>query len=157
LKRAAAPTAGTVIALIMILDYKSGPATTGRRISVHTPPPAAAPATAPGSSPAPGSTAVPTTAPATATRQITGSVINTNYGPVQVRITLSGSRLVDITALQLPSDRSRSIAISQYAAPILRQEVLAAQGAQIDAVSGASYTSQGYADSLQSALDQARK
>jgi uncharacterized protein with FMN-binding domain len=72
-------------------------------------------------------------------------------------VTLSGTRLVDVTALQLPNDRSRSVQISRYAAPILRQETIDAQGAQINTVSGASYTSDAYAQSLQSALDQARR
>jgi uncharacterized protein with FMN-binding domain len=76
---------------------------------------------------------------------------------VQVQLTLGGTRLVDVTALQMPNDRSRSVQISRYAAPILRQESLDAQGAQINTVSGASYTSDGYAQSLQSALDQARR
>jgi uncharacterized protein with FMN-binding domain len=175
LKRAAAATAGTVIALILILDYKSAPASLGRRVSITAQPPAttappaasAPPASTPSGTATPStatpstatpSTATPsTTAPAGAARQITGQVVDTQYGPVQVQITLTGNRIANIGALQLPSDRSRSIEISQYAAPILRQEVLTAQSAQIDVVSGASYTSQGYADSLQSALDQARQ
>jgi uncharacterized protein with FMN-binding domain len=74
---------------------------------------------------------------------------------VQVRITVSGGRISDITALQLPTDRRRSQQISQYAGPILRSEAIAAQSASIDTVSGATYTSQGYEQSLQSALDQA--
>jgi uncharacterized protein with FMN-binding domain len=76
---------------------------------------------------------------------------------VQVQVTVSAGKLVDVTALQLPNDRSRSVQISRYAAPILRREVLAAQGTQIDSVSGASYTSDAYAQSLQAALDQSRQ
>jgi uncharacterized protein with FMN-binding domain len=72
-----------------------------------------------------------------------------------VRVTLSGNRIVDVQALELPSDRSRSYQISQTAGPILRQEALAAQNAQIHTVSGATYTSNGYRQSLQAALDQA--
>jgi len=98
--------------------------------------------------PAPSTTAAP------AVRSITGPVIETQYGPVQVRVTLTGTRITDVQALQLPSDRSRSVSISQYAGPRLRYEALQAQSANIDLVSGASYTSQGYADSLQGALDQ---
>lgn len=86
---------------------------------------------------------------------VTGQVEFTPYGPVQVRLTLSGGRIVDVTALQLPSDASRSVDINNYAAPLLRQEVLSAQSAAIDTVSGASYTSDGYAQSVQSALDTA--
>ena len=87
--------------------------------------------------------------------QSTGQVISTDYGPVQVRITMSGSVIRDVVALQLPGDRRRSAAISSEAGPILRQEALTAQSARIDTVSGATYTSDGYAQSLQSALDQA--
>jgi uncharacterized protein with FMN-binding domain len=100
----------------------------------------------------------PTTAAgaATPTKSGTGSVIRTAYGPVQVRVTMRGDQLVDVQALQLPSDRSRSARISQEAGPILRTEALRAQSANIDIVSGASYTSEGYARSLQSAINAAR-
>jgi len=90
------------------------------------------------------------------TKTATGSAIRTAYGPVQVRVTMRGDQLVDVQALQLPSDRSRSARISQEAGPILRTEALRAQSANIDIVSGASYTSEGYARSLQSAIDAAR-
>jgi uncharacterized protein with FMN-binding domain len=72
-------------------------------------------------------------------------------------VTIRAGRLVDVTALQLPSDRRRSEEISTEAAPILRQEALAAQGAVIDTVSGATYTSDSYAQSLQAALDAVRR
>lgn len=84
-----------------------------------------------------------------------GQTAQTQYGPVQVQITVSGGKLTDVTALQLTNDGGRSVQISQQAAPILRQEALQAQSAQIQAVSGATYTSEGYVTSLQSALDQA--
>ena len=86
---------------------------------------------------------------------VTGSVVDTVYGPVQVRVTIAGGRVTDVQTLQTPSDATRSVRLAQYAVPILRQEVLAAQSAQIDTVSGATYTSQGYAQSVQSALDHA--
>jgi len=90
-----------------------------------------------------------------AARSVDGPVITTNYGNVQVRATLNGKRLIDIQALQLPKDRSRSVRISQNAGPRLRSEALQAQSAHINLVSGASYTSQGYIDSLQGAIDRA--
>jgi uncharacterized protein with FMN-binding domain len=74
---------------------------------------------------------------------------------VQVRVTVSGGRLVDVQAVQLPTDRARSQAISSDAGPLLRNEALRAQSARINTVSGATYTSDGYAQSLQSALDRA--
>lgn len=96
-----------------------------------------------------------TAKPAPARREVTGAAFNVGYGVVQVRVTLLGSRMTDVTPLSLPQG-GRSSDISSYAAPRLRNEALAAQSARIDAVSGASYTSAGYAKSLQSALDRAR-
>lgn len=85
-----------------------------------------------------------------------GSVVQTVYGPVQVEAIMSDGKLTGVTALQTPSDAARSQEIAAYAVPRLTQEALGAQSAQIDAVSGASYTSAGYVQSLQSALDKAR-
>ena len=162
--RAAAAAATTLTGLILLIGAKTGglPATavalpaggaagaggnSAAAPSPTRPSPTGQPAAA-GSSP---------TGPSTAADQIvSGPVVDNRYGPVQVRVTLRSGRIVDVTAVQLPSDRNRSRAISNYAAPILRQEALAAQGAQIDSVSGASYTSDGYAQSLQAALEQAR-
>jgi hypothetical protein len=89
----------------------------------------------------------------TARRVIVGKAYDVSYGTVQVKVTITGSRITDVTAMSLPHG-GRSGDISQYAAPQLRREALSAQSAHIDSVSGASYTSAGYAMSLQSALDQ---
>ena len=88
-------------------------------------------------------------------KTVNGPTVTNEYGPVQVRVTIRGGQVVDVQALQLPSDRSRSARISAEAGPILRNETLQAQSATIDLVSGASYTSEGYARSLQAALDKA--
>jgi uncharacterized protein with FMN-binding domain len=88
-------------------------------------------------------------------RTITGQTVQTQYGPVQVQIVETGSRLTNVTPLQLPSDNSHSAEIAANAVPILRSEALKANSARIDVVSGATYTSDGYAQSLQSALDNA--
>lgn len=87
-------------------------------------------------------------------RLITGGAYNVNYGVVQVQVTFVGNHITDVSALSLPQG-GRSGDISSFAAPQLRREALSAQNAQIDTVSGASYTSAGYAESLQSALDKA--
>ena len=84
-----------------------------------------------------------------------GPVVDTRYGPVQVEITVANGQLADVTALQLPDQDRRSASISSRAEPILRSEVLAARSASIDGVSGATYTSLGYEQSLQAALDAA--
>lgn len=93
------------------------------------------------------------TSPASGT--FTGTTAQTRYGPVQVQITVDGGKITEVTVLQLTNQDGRSVAISQQAAPILRQEALQAQSAKIQAVSGATYTSDGYVTSLQSAIDQA--
>jgi uncharacterized protein with FMN-binding domain len=110
---------------------------------------------APSTSPSPSATASASST-ATANGTVTGPVVETQYGPVQVAVTFSNGAIRDIQALQLPSDRMRSAEISSYAGPILRQEALQAQSAQIDLVSGATYTSSGYEQSLQAVLDQVR-
>jgi uncharacterized protein with FMN-binding domain len=87
----------------------------------------------------------------------TGPVIGTQWGPVQVKVTLANGRVTEVTALRTPNSHRRSVAINQRATPILRQEALAAQSAQIDTVSGATVTSEAYAQSLQAALDAAHR
>jgi len=83
-----------------------------------------------------------------------GAVERTPYGNVQVEVRVSGGQLVDVVAVQLPNDRRRSAEISQYVEPVLHDEALQAQSAQIDLISGATWTSGAYQASLQSALDQ---
>lgn len=85
----------------------------------------------------------------------TGSATNTRYGPVQVQITVTGGKIVDVQAVEYPTDNSRDRQINERAIPQLVSETLNAQSADIHLVSGATYTSQGYLDSLQSAIDQA--
>jgi len=91
-----------------------------------------------------------------ATRTSDGPTIDTRYGPVQVEAVLQGSKLIDVKVLQYPSDRRRSQEINDQALPMLHDQAMSAQSAQIDGVSGATYTSSGYAQSLQAALDQAK-
>ncbi|MEU9168327.1 FMN-binding protein [Streptomyces sp. NPDC048420] len=89
-----------------------------------------------------------------AAKTVTGAVSQTQYGPVQVRITVSGGKITNAEAVQAPkggtSDQKTALSI-----PKLNQEAVAAGSADIDSVSGATYTSEGYKKSLQSALDQA--
>ena len=86
---------------------------------------------------------------------LTGAVDNTSYGPMQVQVTMAGSKITGVKVLQQTNTGSLSQQIDANAIPQLTKETLAAQSARIDAVSGASYTSAGYIKSLQSALDQA--
>jgi uncharacterized protein with FMN-binding domain len=92
----------------------------------------------------------------TAARTVTGPVVSTKWGPVQVQVSLAAGQIADVRALQLPHRAVLSQQINAYASPRLRQEALRGQSARIDVVSDATYTSQGYRQSLQAALDAAR-
>ncbi|MEV4512101.1 FMN-binding protein [Dactylosporangium sp. NPDC049525] len=85
-----------------------------------------------------------------------GAVVTNPYGPVQVRVDVRGGRLVDVVAVRLPTAAARGIEIGMRATPVLREQALERQSADLDTVSGATYTSDGYRRSLQSALDAAR-
>jgi uncharacterized protein with FMN-binding domain len=115
-------------------------------------PPAATRVTAPASPAAKPSG----TAGSATTRTVTGAVANTQYGPMQVQLTLVGQRITKVTVVQQTNVGARSEQIDSAAIPQLTSETLTAQSARIDAVSGASYTSAGYIQSLQSALDKTR-
>ena len=175
-KRAIIAIVTTALALVLLLSFKTPDAPklvsagNGSTVSAATSGAAAATraptgtaSTAQGGT-GTGTAASPTPAPTQATAAagtalvdgtVTGPALDTRYGPVQVQVTIASGKVTTITALQLPFDRSRSAEISQYAEPILRSEALKAQNAQIDLVSGATYTSDAYARSLQGALDRA--
>jgi uncharacterized protein with FMN-binding domain len=150
-----------MLGLWLTLTFKSSPLTrTATSVAVDSP--TTTVTTAPeGDDDAPAGAPPPrqqTTAPPTptlATRTVNGDPIYTRFGDVQVAVVLSGTRIVDVTNIQLPFDHQRSAYISRVAAPRLRQEVLATQNAVIDTISGATYTSAAYRHSLQSALDRA--
>ncbi|MEV2215116.1 FMN-binding protein [Streptomyces sp. NPDC050997] len=91
---------------------------------------------------------------AQAATTVTGSVAQTQYGPVQVRITVAGGKITKAEAIQAP-EGGTSAQKTALSVPKLNQEAVAAGSADIDSVSGATYTSTGYKESLQSALDQA--
>jgi uncharacterized protein with FMN-binding domain len=84
---------------------------------------------------------------------ITGNVANTIYGPVQVRVLVKSHKILKVSILKQPQATNMDLQIGQYAFPRLISETLSTQSARIDAVSGATYTSGGYINSLQSALD----
>ena len=91
----------------------------------------------------------------TKARTVTGSVANTRWGPVQVQLTVSSGKITKVEVLQYPNGNPKDAEINDQALPILTQETMDKQSAQIDMVSGATVTSVGYAQSLQSALDRA--
>jgi len=96
-----------------------------------------------------------TTGAAPSAGTVTGPVAQTRWGPVQVQVTVSGGKLTDVSVLQSPNGNPRDQQINAYALPILVQDTLDAQSADIDMVSGATVTSDGYRQSLQGALDEA--
>ncbi|MFD8535193.1 FMN-binding protein [Streptomyces rubrogriseus] len=140
-RRTALTCAATVTVTVLALSLKP-----------HHPPVGAQP---PATTPTP-SSGTGTGGTSSGTRTVTGPTVQTRYGPVQVQLTLDGSRIVAARAVQSPGGDPRSRQINASAVPALIKETVNAQSAHLDAVSGATYTSEGYMSSLQSALDQAR-
>ena len=171
-KRAIVAIAATALALILLFSFKtpddrlgaalgSSSKAVGVIAGATAAPTQAAPTRGSGGgtrTPPPAEPPAATAAPAGGTLKdgtVTGPVVDTRFGPVQVEVTIASGKVSDVTAVELPSDHPRSQAISEYAEPILRTEAVQAQSAQIDLVSGATYTSIAYERSLQAALDQA--
>jgi uncharacterized protein with FMN-binding domain len=100
-----------------------------------------------------GSTASTPSAPVSAS--ITSAVEANQYGNVQLKVTVRAGKLTAVQAVQLPQNDGKSVQINAYAEPVLQQSALTAQNSRIDAVSGATYTSESYKLALQSALDKA--
>jgi uncharacterized protein with FMN-binding domain len=159
MRRVILAIAGTVAGLVALLSFKS-----------HLPSvPSAAAATSgsssgsssSGSSSSSSSSTVPGEFPqgsvagklATGETAVSGKVATTAYGPVQIQLIMRNRKIVKVAVLQQPANTIRDIQIGEFAFPKLISETLTAQNAKIDAVSGASYTSAGYVQSLQSALD----
>lgn len=95
----------------------------------------------------------PSVASSTATETVQGDTVSTRYGDVQVSVTFNGKTITDVTALHLTDEDRRSVSISNNAEPKLKSSVLKSQSANVSAVSGATYTSEGYLQSVQSAID----
>jgi uncharacterized protein with FMN-binding domain len=93
--------------------------------------------------------------PKTTTSTVTGATAQTRWGPVQIRLTIAAGKITKVAILQYPNGNSLDLQIANYAFPRLIQQTISSQGAQVDMISGATYTSTGYLQSLQSALDQA--
>jgi len=168
-ERIAATAAALTLAAVLLVNFKA-PEDQGLGVSIKTistpTPTGGGEAGGSSSTTSPGSTgstggSTPTASPAanggstsTASGTFSGSVVSNPYGDVQVQITIQNGKITDVQALSLPSG-GHSGRISDYVAPILRSQALAAQSASIDGVSGATFTSEAYAQSLQGALDAA--
>jgi uncharacterized protein with FMN-binding domain len=162
MKRVILAITSTVAGLVALLSFKThgGPIGLVALPSAGVAPSDSADSPSPGGASAPDSTSAgagdpSASAPAgTEERTVTGQAEQTRYGVVQVKVTKVGDKITDVAFVQLTATDGRSRMINSQAAPILLQQTLQAQSADIDGVSGASYTSQGYVASLQSALDQ---
>jgi uncharacterized protein with FMN-binding domain len=123
--------------------------------SATTPSPSSTPSS---SSPSSSSSSSPSSSPSSsssAAKTYDGDAVGTQYGDVQVQITVAGGKITAAQVLQVPWNDHRDQEINSYAVPVLNSEVVQAQSANIDMVSGATFTSDGYIQSLQSAIDQA--
>jgi len=132
----------TATSLVLLLSFKTHSA------SVATPPGASNNATGSSST---GSSSTSTGG----TKTVTGASVDTRYGPVQVKVTVTDGKVTGATAIEYPTSDPRDAQINAYAIPALDQEAVQSGTAGIDMISGATYTSQGYIQSLQSALDKA--
>jgi uncharacterized protein with FMN-binding domain len=146
----------TLTALVLLFGYHTSTSSTagatGAESSVVAPVPSAAGATSAPSAAA----AAPSSATSTATSgTVTGDVASTSWGPVQVQVTVANGTVTDVSVVEYPNNNGKDRQINARALPILVQETLEAQSSQIDMVSGATVTSDGYLESLQSALDKA--
>ena len=154
MKRALLIAGGTVGGLGAVLMITPPNLSKTTLIAIDTPVPA--PSATPTKSGAT-STAAPTVAPAKpvggVTGSFTGSVANTRYGPVQVKITVENGKIIDAQAVQAPSGSNDRY--TQKAVPVLRQQTIAIQSANVQGVSGASFTSYGWYQSLASAISKA--
>ena len=158
MRKIAVAIAFTICGLILLFTY---PTSTGQTmvaagaLPLGLPPNESSPGSGRASTPAPeaGNTTNGSGSDG-ASGTFTGSTSDTRYGPVQVQISVIAGRITAATVLQVPSG-GRSDRINSHAGPVLDQETVQAQSAQIDTVSGATYTSKGYIRSLQSAIDAA--
>lgn len=151
MRKAALTLVSTVAALVMLLSFKTHAA------APVTTPPAAVSTT--GATSAAGSSAATSSSTAksssSSSKTLTGTAVDTRYGPVQVRITVTNGKITAASAVDYPQSNPRDAQINAYAVPRLNAEAQAAGTANIDVVAGATYTSDGYIQSLQSALDKA--
>jgi uncharacterized protein with FMN-binding domain len=147
----------TIAALVLLFSYR-----TSTNSAAGTAVAATAPATQPtahptttGASPAPSASSSSAAKSSSGTKTYTGSTVSTRWGDVQVAITVTDGKITDVRVPVYPSGNGRDQEINAYALPVLTQETLQAQSANIDTVSGATVTSNGYLQSLQAALDAA--
>jgi uncharacterized protein with FMN-binding domain len=122
-------TLATVVIVVLLFSYRTSTTGAGTPITKAT--------TAPG-------------------RPFDGTTVRTRFGPIQIRISVDGGTITDVTTITVPTGDARTDQINAAALPKLRERALAAQSADIETVSGATYTSAGYRESLQAAIDKSK-
>ena len=142
---------------VLVIGWQAGSAAVASHTAASSGTTASGATTGSSSTPTPSTSTGSSSTPSTSAKAktYTGQSASTQFGSVQVKITVVAGKITDVTAVHLTDRDGRSVQISNYAAPILRKEVLAAQSANVSTVGGATYTSDGYLTSLQSALDSA--
>jgi len=149
----------TLTTLVLLFSYHTSTSAAGGGAPVVAQAQVAAGSSSSGSSDGPGTTSsgsgTTSSGTASASKTYDGDTAQTRWGPVQVRITVQGGKITASQAVVYPNGNGRDHEINSYALPVLNQEVVQAQGANIDMVSGATVTSDGYLSSLQSAIDKA--
>jgi uncharacterized protein with FMN-binding domain len=144
----------TVAAVVLLFSYRTSTNSAATAQAVAVAPLGTGTGTGTGGE-TPSPSASSSSSSSTGAKTYTGSVAQTRWGPVQVAITVSGGKITNVAVPVYPNENGRDQEINAQALPILTQETLQAQSANIDAVSGATVTSNGYLESLQSALDAA--
>jgi uncharacterized protein with FMN-binding domain len=149
----------TLTVLVLLFGYHTSTSSTaaaaGGDSSVATPFSGSTTSTGAAGSTSAAATGSSSSSSSAASGTVTGAAADTRWGPVQVQITVADGSITDVSVVQYPTSNGKDQEINARALPILIQETLKAQSASIDMVSGATYTSDGYVTSLQSALDQA--
>lgn len=182
MRRAILAFVATVAGLVVLLSFKTASGkSTNRPVALAGTTPsdqtASSDNSAPSDNPAPAASSTPSSQPSqpgqstptptqtptktAGTKTVTGSSVPVTegfrtFGNVQVQVTVSNGKITKLVAVDYPNGDPRSYEISRYSIPVLGQEVLSAQGTSIDIVSGATYTTEAYAQSVQAALDKAK-
>jgi uncharacterized protein with FMN-binding domain len=156
MRRAVIATAGTVVGLVLLLGYRSEGAVKVAKVDAGagTGSTSTNTGTSTGTNTGTGTgTTLPTAASSSSDRTYTGQDVSYRYGDIEVAVIVDGSRIVTVSVPQDDAFSPYSQTVNSAAVPILVREAVAAQGLNFDVVSGATYTSDAFAQSLQSALD----
>jgi uncharacterized protein with FMN-binding domain len=150
MRRVVIAIASTISGLVLLFSYHTSTNQTASPVAATAGPQPGAGGSAAASTPSASSAPAPNGA-----QVVTGDPVQTRWGTVQVQITVSNGKIVQAKPVQEPDGNSHDLAVDEEAVPVLNQEAVSAQSAHIDAVSGATVTSDGYVQSLQSAIDAA--